>query len=165
LNHLLIHLLIIALPKKNRRNMGFNYRSSMMIAFVAVLLAALVQDTDAFVKGSATTRTRPSFATTERYAVAKKKAAPKKAAKASAKAGKVALESCRKPEIISQLMVKLDMSKVDADAALAAVLGTIQEVSSFFRMRCLHSIVCDPLFSLLSIDHLIFILYHSECGG
>jgi hypothetical protein len=94
------------------------------LAFVVLALLALtVQNCEAFVKGSPTTRTRPVFASTELFAEAKKKAAKKAKAKST-------VENFRKPEFVATLAEKLDTNKAGAELALAAVLGTIQEVST-----------------------------------
>lgn len=78
-------------------------------------------------KGSATTRSRPQLSTsTELYAVAKKKTANKK--KAAAKK-KTDVETLRKAEIVAEVAERLDTSKVAAEAAVAAVLDTISDVS------------------------------------
>jgi hypothetical protein len=119
--------------------MRLNY-STMMIAFVVLLATTLVQDAAAFVKGSATTRTRPSFAPIERHAEEPKK-----------KAKKEPVDTCRKPELVSQLAEKLDLTKSDAEATLAAVLGTIQDVSSVVPILCIMYIyLCAMILTLLS---------------
>jgi hypothetical protein len=111
---------------------------------ILAVLAFAIQNTDAFVKGSATTRSRPQSSTsTELYAVAKKKAATKKtAAKKSAKK-KSDVETFRKPEFIAAVAERLDTTKVGAEAAVAAVLDTISDVSLSFTILLMYYDFCS----------------------
>lgn len=84
---------------------------------MALMLALSVENTKAFVKGTATTRARPF--STELYADAKKKTAKKSD-----------VETLRKPELLAQVADKMETSKAGADAAVTAVLDTIVEVSN-----------------------------------
>jgi hypothetical protein len=61
-----------------------------------------------------------------------KKVAKKKATKKAVTAEKETVETFRKPEFISRVAEKTGMSKADSEAALAAVLETITEVSLIF---------------------------------
>jgi hypothetical protein len=105
-----------------------------LVCLATILLAFVTQEAHAFVKGSPYTNSRPVFVSsnTELGAVAKKKVAKKKKA-ASKKASDV--ETMRKTEVVASLAEKLDCTKADADAALAAVLGTITEVCFPFVCR------------------------------
>ena len=96
--------------------------STLALALMA-FLALSVQNTEAFVKGSVTTRARPS--STELYAAAKKAAKKKKAKKKSTKS---AVETLRKAELVAEVAEKLGSTKTGAEEALAAVLDTISEV-------------------------------------
>jgi hypothetical protein len=61
---------------------------------------------------------------------AKKKRATKKKTKTKKKsAAKVEVETVRKAEFVSKVAEKTGMTKIDSEAALAAVLETITEVS------------------------------------
>jgi hypothetical protein len=106
---------------------GSNRMRSTLVCLATMLLAFMTQETHAFVKGSPYTNARPVFVSsqTELGAVAKKKAAKKKTASKKAAAE---VETMRKAEIVASVAEKLDCTKTEADAALAAVLGTISEV-------------------------------------
>jgi hypothetical protein len=94
---------------------------------ILAVLALAIQNTEAFVKGSATTRSRPQSCTSsELYAVAKKKAATKKKAASKKKSD---VETFRKPDFVAAVAERLDTTKVGAEAAVAAVLDTISDVS------------------------------------
>jgi hypothetical protein len=102
---------------------------STLALVVLALLALGVQNAEAFVKGSAATRARPF--STELYAVAKKAPKAKKASKAKKGAkAKVSVDSIRKPEFIASVAEKMDTTKAGAEAAVAAVLDTIADVSN-----------------------------------
>jgi hypothetical protein len=105
--------------------------SSSLALFALALLALTVDNTvQAFVKGGvAPTRVRPA-SVFELSAVAKKaKKVKKVATKKGAAKKKVAVDTIRKPDFVASVAEKLDCTKTEADAALAAVLETISEVS------------------------------------
>jgi len=83
--------------------------------------------------------------------VTKKKKAVKTKAPVKAKKAASDVETFRKPEFVSSIAEKTGMSKVDSEAALAAVLDTISEVS----------ILCIPV--LCIILSLISGLIFSNC--
>ena len=97
--------------------------TSTILALLA-LLALSVQNAEAFVKGSAPSRTRP--ASTELYAVAKKTKKKKKKASKAKKASDV--ETMRKAAFVEEVAGRMDTTKVGAEFAVAAVLDTITEV-------------------------------------
>jgi menaquinone-dependent protoporphyrinogen IX oxidase len=110
--------------------------NSNFLALLALAILALAVDhtAEAFVKGTITTRVRPA-STFELSAVAKKKVktTKKKAAtKSKAAAKKATSESFRKPDFIASVAGKLDCTKLEADAAMVAVLETITEVSTIY---------------------------------
>jgi hypothetical protein len=109
----------------------------MRLSAIAILaiLALCVEDTHAFVKGTAAKRRTPQVASssTELY-VAKKKSD---------------VESFRKAEFVSAVAEKLDTSKAGAEAALTAVLDTITDVSPFIlRFGLIQIIVSDHHLSI-----------------
>mmetsp|Transcript_32585 Transcript_32585/g.50560 ORF Transcript_32585/g.50560 Transcript_32585/m.50560 type:complete len:162 (-) Transcript_32585:109-594(-) len=100
--------------------------STSLALFALALLALTIDHTaEAFVKGSVAPA-RPSF---ELNAAAKKKAKSKKKAAATKKtsAKKLVAESMRKPEFVALVAEKLDSTKAEADASIAAVVDTIVE--------------------------------------
>ena len=108
---------------------------AMIVCWITAILAlAMVEEAQAFVKGSPHVNARPVFVSsqTELRAVAKKKAATKKAAKKKAAsktaATKADVETMRKAEIVTSVAEKMECTKIEAENALAAVLGTITEV-------------------------------------
>eukprot|EP00980_Cylindrotheca_fusiformis_P021118 scaffold8114_cov126-Cylindrotheca_fusiformis.AAC.4 len=90
---------------------------------IMAILGFAIQNSEAFVKGSSTTRSRPQLSTsnTELYAAAKKTAKKKAASK------KAEVETFRKPQFIAEVAERLDTTKVEAEAVLAAVLDTISD--------------------------------------
>ncbi len=110
--------------------MALRTNCRMRTFFVVVLLAlVMVQEANAFVKGSAHTNSRPIlFTGRTQLAATKKKAAKKTAAKKKKQEPKIEVETIRKAEIISSVAGKLECTKSEAESALAAVLGTISEV-------------------------------------
>lgn len=91
----------------------------LSLIILTILAFAAVQNTDAFVnKGSAPMNKRPVLRTSSTTGLCAKK-----------KAAKSTVETLRKPELIAQVAEKLDTSKVGAEAAVAAVLETIVDVS------------------------------------
>ena len=107
---------------------------------MALCAIVMVQETHAFVRGSAHVNSQPILFTSRTQLAAAKKKEGKKAegtkkAEKSKKAAapkkqkeKVEVEIMRKSEIIASVAGKLECTKTDAEAALAAVLGTITEV-------------------------------------
>lgn len=96
---------------------------------LVILALVMVQETYAFVKGSAHTNSRPVlFTGRTQLAATKKKAAKKAAAKKKKSPPKVEVETIRKTEVVSSVAEKLQCTKSEAESALAAVLGTISEV-------------------------------------
>lgn len=126
--------------------------------FMALCALVLVQETEAFVRGSVHVNTQPILFTsrTQLAAAAKKKGAKKaegskkaegtkKAAAAKQKKEKVDVEVVRKSDIIASVAGKLECTKTDAEAALSAILGSITEVRVwFFEMSEIY-----PMFSRL----------------
>ena len=94
-------------------------------AAAALLLALLIATASAFVpdNGPAPLSTRPA----RRPSGVTMKAAKAKKTKSKKKADEV--ETFKKPEFIASIADKTGFSKADSEAALAAVLDTIQEVS------------------------------------
>lgn len=119
----------------------------MKLGSIVFLVALLFGCTDAFTSspsiGQRTALISSRKATAIRAAAAdgapkKKKAKKKKAVKAAAKEE---VETFRKPEFVASIAEKTGMSKVDSEAALAAVLETITEASIdilIFPNRNLH---------------------------
>mmetsp|Transcript_74460 Transcript_74460/g.215226 ORF Transcript_74460/g.215226 Transcript_74460/m.215226 type:complete len:179 (-) Transcript_74460:99-635(-) len=112
-------------------------RASLILALCAIVL---VQETHAFVRGNIHVNTQPILFTSRTQLAATKKKAGKKAegskkaevAKKAPAAKKKAAEKAdveimRKSEVIASVAGKLQCTKSDAEAALAAVLGTITE--------------------------------------
>lgn len=111
-------------------------RASLVMALCAIVL---VQETHAFVRGNVHVNTQPILFTSRtqlgatkkkagKKAEGSKKAVAKKAAAPKKKKEKVEAEVLRKSEIVASVAGKLECTKSDAEAALAAVLGTITEV-------------------------------------
>ena len=93
----------------------------LSLIILTILAFAAVQNTDAFVnKGSAPMNKRPVLSTSGSSSTGL--CAKRKAAKSD-------VETLRKPELVAQVAEKLDTSKVGAEAAVAAVLETIVDVS------------------------------------
>lgn len=119
----------------------------MKLGSIVFLVALLFGCTDAFTSspsiGQRTALISSRKATAIRAAAAdgapKKKTAKKK--KAVNAAAKEEVETFRKPEFVASIAEKTGMSKVDSEAALAAVLETITEASIdilIFPYRNLH---------------------------
>ena len=83
---------------------------SLIDLFFLAVLALIVSPSEAFVKGSTVTRSRPL--NTQLHAADKKK-----------------VDTLRKPEFIAQVAEKMDTTKAGAEAAVSAVLETITDVS------------------------------------
>ena len=97
-----------------------------------MLLGLLFESAEAFVKGSSRVNSRPVLVTSDiSLGAAKKDAAKKGAAKKKSAPKAVEVETMRKAEIVTAIAERMDCTKVDAEKALAAVLGTVQEVSAF----------------------------------
>lgn len=120
----------------------------MKLGSIVFLVALLFGCTDAFTSspsiGQRTALISSRKATAIRAAAAdgapKKKKAKKKK-KAVKAAAKEEVETFRKPEFVASIAEKTGMSKVDSEAALAAVLETITEASIeilIFPNRNLH---------------------------
>ena len=118
----------------------------MKLGSIVFLVALLFGFTDAFTSSPNVGRTAlisSRKATAIRAAASdgapkKKKAKKKKAVKAVVKEE---VETFRKPEFVASIAEKTGMSKVDSEAALAAVLETITEASIdilIFPYRNLH---------------------------
>lgn len=119
----------------------------MKLGLIVFLVSLLFGCTDAFTSspsiGQRTALISSRKATAIRAAAAdeapkKKTAKKKKAVKAAAKEE---VETFRKPEFVASIAEKTGMSKVDSEAALAAVLETITEASIdilIFPYRNLH---------------------------
>ena len=119
----------------------------MKLGLIVLLVSLLFGCTDSFTSspsiGQRTALISSRKATAIRAAAAdeapkKKTAKKKKAVKAAAKEE---VETFRKPEFVASIAEKTGMSKVDSEAALAAVLETITEASIdilIFPYRNLH---------------------------
>ena len=116
---------------------------------ILTIFALAVQNTDAFVnKGSAYINKRPAL-TTSGSSTTTGLYAKKAAKKAST------VDTLRKPELIAQVAEKLDTSKVGAEAAVAAVLETIVDVS--LLLYVVHSIYSSSSSSLCCALLLFFL--------
>lgn len=98
-------------------------RSTATLFLVALMALLAMTGVQGFVRGTSRTHSQPVLVTgrnTQLHAVAKKKAAKKKSD----------VETIRKAELVASIAEKLDCTKAEADASLAAVLGTVTEVST-----------------------------------
>ena len=114
--------------------------SRLRVSLFLVLCAlVLIQETHAFVRGSVHVNSQPILFTSRTQLAATKKKAGKKAEGSKKAEGgkktavakkkeKVEVEIMRKSEVIASVAGKLACTKTDAEAALAAILGTITEV-------------------------------------
>jgi hypothetical protein len=94
--------------------------ANRFLLFVTVFLLGLLSKcTEAFVKGSSRVNACPVFASETSLGAAKKKATPKA----------VEVETLRKADIVAAIAERMDCTKADAEKALAAVVGTVQDVS------------------------------------
>jgi hypothetical protein len=107
------------------------------VLLAAVLLVCLLSDTaEAFVKGTSRVHARPVTISTTSRGAAKKGAAKKGAAKketakkiAPAKAKAEPVETMRKTDVVAAIAERMECTKIEAENALAAVVGTVQDVS------------------------------------
>ena len=104
-----------------------------LLLVTLTLLGLLFESAEAFVKGSSRVNSRPVLVASDISLGAAKKDAAKKGAakKKSAPKAAVEVETMRKAEIVASIAERMDCTKVDAEKALAAVVGTVQEVSAF----------------------------------
>jgi DNA-binding protein HU-beta len=101
--------------------------AAMKSLLLVLVLALSAASSSAFVKGVPRVSRQETCVYAEKKA--SKKAAKKTTTKAEPKPKKPPAPTVRKPEFLASIAEKTGMSKKDSDAALTAVLETIQEVS------------------------------------
>ena len=114
-----------------------------LLLATVLLLGLFFEYTEAFVKGSSRVNARPVLISSElSLGAAKKEGAKKGAAKKKVAPKAVEVETMRKADIVAAIAERMDCTKTDAEKALAAVVGTVQEVSSLLDESHFKSRIC-----------------------